>query len=95
MANDVPEGLHVDFEVIAVMDTNLIVRFRINDRRFDQFVVWNGQGDVLEFIKLMAPGVAARFSQPPPVSFDLLQAQVGKQGHVVVPPPIGAPVITP
>ena len=77
---------HVDFEVIAVMNAMLLVRFRVNDKHFDMTVVWDGRGDVLDQIKSMARGVLMQIDQPPPPTFAQLQAQVGKLGHVDVEP---------
>jgi len=85
MVDEGPEGTHVDFEILAVQGTSLLVRFRINDRRFDTGINWDGTGDVLELLKTFAPTFVREFNKPPPPSFDLLQQQVGKQGHVVVP----------
>jgi len=85
MVDEVPEGTHVDYEVLAVQGNSLLIRFRVNDKRIDIGVNWDGTGDVLEFIKTFAPGMVREAFKPPPPSFDLLQQQVGKQGHTVVP----------
>lgn len=86
MVDEVPEGDHIDFEVLSVFNSGLVVRFRLNDKRMDMIVNWNGQGDVIEFLKQQALAVASQFKIPPPTPFDLLQQQVGKQGHIIVPP---------
>jgi hypothetical protein len=82
-----PEGDRVDFEVLAVMNGNLLVRYRMAAQQQDVVVNWNGEGDVIDTLTSHASLIAHTFRQPPPPSTELLQAQVGKQGSTVVPVP--------
>lgn len=87
MTDEAVEGDCIYYQVIAVMQTMLLARFWMNDKHMEGMVQWDGQGDAMDAVRAQAMQIITAFHQQakPVPSFELLQAQVGKQGHVIVP----------